>query len=150
MTSKHILIPTDFSASSDHAVDYAMTFASKLQARLTMLHVVELFPLGSTEIMAVPEAYSEELKMEAERAMQSSLARIRAAGLTVDGVVVHGTPFQEIMEVARAQHVDLIIMGTHGRTGLPHLLLGSVAERVVRLAPCPVLVVRLPATTAAA
>jgi universal stress protein A len=74
--------------------------------------------------------------------MQPYLARITAAGLTGSVVVMHGTPFQGIMEAAKAQHVDLMIMGTHGRTGLPHLLLGSVTERVVRLAPCPVLVVR--------
>jgi nucleotide-binding universal stress UspA family protein len=92
----------------------------------------------------VPEAYIEELKREANRPMQSYLARITAAGLTGAIVVKHGAPFQEIMDVATAQHVDLIIMGTHGRTGLPHLLLGSVAERLVRLAPCPVLVVRPP------
>jgi nucleotide-binding universal stress UspA family protein len=149
MPITHILVPTDFSESSSHALDYAITFARALQARLTVLHVVELFPLGSAEVMTIPEAYIEDLKTEADRTMQSYLARITATGLTGDAVVVHGTPFQEIMDVAKAQHVDLIVMGTHGRTGLPHLLLGSVAERVVRLAPCPVLVVRMPATTAA-
>ena len=62
---------------------------------------------------------------------------------------MHGVPFQVIIETASTAHVDLIIMGTHGRTGLPHVLLGSVAERVVRLAPCPVLVVRIPTETPA-
>ena len=148
MPSKHILVPTDFSESSNQALDYAITFASKLQARLTVLHVVELFPLGSADMTTVPEAYIEDLKREADRTMQLYLARITAAGLTGDVVVTHGSALQEIMEVAKVQHVDLIIMGTHGRTGLPHLLLGSVAERLVRLAPCPVLVVRLPAAPA--
>jgi nucleotide-binding universal stress UspA family protein len=62
---------------------------------------------------------------------------------------VHGVPFHVIIDTARTAHVDLIIMGTHGRTGLPHVLLGSVADRVVRLAPCPVLVVRVPTDTPA-
>jgi nucleotide-binding universal stress UspA family protein len=149
MSIEHILVPTDFSASSNYALDYAITFASKLQARLTVVHVVESFPLSSVEVVELPQDYLQELKMGANRTMESSLARITAAGLKGDVVVVHGTPFQEILEAAKTQHVDLIIMGTHGRTGLHHLLLGSVAERVVRLAPCPVLVVRMPAATAA-
>jgi nucleotide-binding universal stress UspA family protein len=148
MPSQHILVPMDFSESSNQALDYAITFASKLQARLTVLHVVEVFPLGSADMTTVPEAYIEDLKMEADRTMQSYLARITAAGLTGDIVVKHGPVFQEIMEVAKTQHVDLIIMGTHGRTGLSHLFLGSVAERLVRFAPCPVLVVRPPAAPA--
>jgi nucleotide-binding universal stress UspA family protein len=148
MPSKHILAPTDFSEASNQALDYAITFAGKLQARLTVLHVVELFPLGRADMTTVPEAYIEDLKREANLLMQSYLARITAAGLTGDVVIMHGTPFQEIMDVAKEQHADLIIMGTHGRTGLPHLLLGSVAERLVRLAPCPVLVVRPPVTPA--
>jgi nucleotide-binding universal stress UspA family protein len=148
MPSQHILVPMDFSEASNQALDYAITFARKLQARLTVLHVVEVFPLGRADMTTVPEAYIEELKREANRPMQSYLARITAAGLTGDVVVKHGTPFQEIMDVATAQHADLIIMGTHGRTGLSHLLLGSVAERLVRLAPCPVLVVRPPVAPA--
>ena len=76
--------------------------------------------------------------------MGETLARVTAAGLPGARVVLYGVPFQEIVEVAKAQQVDLIVMGTHGRTGLMHVLLGSVAEKVVRLAPCSVLVV--PAT----
>ena len=76
--------------------------------------------------------------------MQAYVQRVTAAGLVGDMVVVHGVPFQEIVETAKSQQVDLIVMGTHGRTGLHHVLLGSVAEKVVHLAPCPVLVVRQP------
>jgi nucleotide-binding universal stress UspA family protein len=113
-----------------------------------VLHVVEVFPLGRADMTTVPEAYVEDLKREADRLMQSYLTRITAAGLTGDIVVKHGPAFQEIMDVAKEQHVDLMIMGTHGRTGPSHLLLGSVAERLVRLAPCPVLVVRPPVAPA--
>ena len=74
--------------------------------------------------------------------MEETLARVTAVGLPGARVVLYGVPFQEIVEVAKAQQVDLIVMGTHGRTGLLHVLLGSVAEKAVRLAPCSVLVVR--------
>ena len=72
--------------------------------------------------------------------------RAQAAWLHCDFAILHGTPFHVIVDTAQRDHIDLIIMGTHGRTGLRHVLLGSVAERVVRLAPCPVLVARAPAT----
>jgi nucleotide-binding universal stress UspA family protein len=74
--------------------------------------------------------------------METYQKRVEGEGLTVDTVLVRGTPFREIVEIAQTQQVDLIIMGTHGRTGMAHLLMGSVAERVVRLAPCPVMVTR--------
>ena len=76
--------------------------------------------------------------------MEGYLARVTAAGLEGEIAVVHGVPFQEILDTAKKRQVALIIMGTHGRTGLTHILLGSVAEKVVRLAPCPVLIARQP------
>jgi len=80
--------------------------------------------------------------------LESYLERVMAAGLNGDKVIVHGSPYQEIVEIAKARQVDLIIMGTHGRTGLRHMLMGSVAEKVVQLASCPVLVTRQPADVA--
>ena len=80
--------------------------------------------------------------------MEGYLARVTAAGLEGEIAVVHGVPFQEILDTAKKRQVDLIIMGTHGRTGLPHVLLGSVAEKVLRLAPCPVLIARQPTPVA--
>jgi nucleotide-binding universal stress UspA family protein len=149
MTIEHILVPIDFSEYSDHALDYAIPFASKLQARLTLLHVIEVFPVSDTEAVMLPPDYFLELEVSANRQMRSYLERVTTAGLKGEVAVVHGTPFQVITETAKERQIDLIIMGTHGRTGLRHLWLGSVAERVVRLAPCPVLVVRTPADTAA-
>jgi nucleotide-binding universal stress UspA family protein len=96
--------------------------------------------------VALPESYLQEVEEEAQRGMAAALARVTAAGLTGESVVLYGVPFQEIIDAAKARQVDLIVMGTHGRTGLMHVLLGSVAERVVQHAPCPVLVVRTPHT----
>jgi nucleotide-binding universal stress UspA family protein len=99
------------------------------------------------EAVRLPQDYLLELEIAANRYMRSYLERITTAGLKGEVAIVHGTPFRVITETAKERQVDLIIMGTQGRTGLSHLLLGSVAERVVRLAPCPVLVVRTPAAT---
>ena len=92
--------------------------------------------------VALPATYLQEVEEAVQGSMEAALARVTAAGLTGERVVLYGVPFQEIVETAKARQVDLIIMGTHGRTGLLHVLLGSVAEKVVRLAPCSVLVVR--------
>jgi len=90
----------------------------------------------------VAATYLDTLETEAQRLLQASLARVQHAGLQVETLFVQGTPTQMIMDTADEQGVDLIIMGTHGRTGLAHVFLGSVAEHVVRQGPCPVLVVR--------
>jgi nucleotide-binding universal stress UspA family protein len=100
--------------------------------------------------VTLPYSYMQELDAELNRRLESYLERITAAGLNGDMVLVHGSPYQEIVETAKARQVDLIIMGTHGRTGLRHVLLGSVAEKVVQLASCPVLVTRQPADAATA
>jgi nucleotide-binding universal stress UspA family protein len=147
MIAQHFLVPTDFSADADYALEYAMRLASKLEAKLTLLHVIEPLVVGNMESM--PYLFMQDLEDKITQAMAPYHARVTAAGLACDYSIVHGVPFQVIIETARTAHVDLIIMGTHGRTGLRHVLLGSVAERVVRLAPCPVLVVRLPTDTPA-
>jgi len=94
--------------------------------------------------VTLPYTYLQDLEAEIMQSMEACLARVTAAGREGDIVVVHGVPFHEILETAKSQKVDLIVMGTHGRTGLQHILLGSVAEKVVRLAPCPVLIARQP------
>jgi len=147
MPAQHILVPIDFSPNAEHAFDYALTLAHTLQARLTLVHVIDPLPVGSIEIM--PFTYLHDLEAKITDLMTTYRDRVTAAGLQSDFVIVHGVPFQRIIETARTAHVDLIILGTHGRTGLSHVLLGSVAERVVQHAPCPVLVVRLPTDTVA-
>jgi nucleotide-binding universal stress UspA family protein len=145
MTAQRFLVPVDFSENANQAVECAITLASKLEARVTLLHVIQPLPLGSGDMgMTVPYTYIQELEAYITSRMQAYLERVTAAGLEGEIAVVHGVPFQEILETAKVQQVDLIIMGTQGRTGLQHVLMGSVAEKVVRLAPCPVLVVRQP------
>ena len=143
MTVQHILVPTDFSADAEQAVDYAIALASVFRARVTLLHVIHevLWAAGETA-MTLPPTYFAELEAATQQQMGKALQRVRHAGLEGDSIVAYGFPFEHIVTVARNQGVDLIIMGTHGRTGLKHVLMGSVAERVVRLAPCPVLVTR--------
>jgi nucleotide-binding universal stress UspA family protein len=145
MTAQRFLVPVDFSAYANQAVEYAIGLASKLGARVTLLHVIQPLPLGGVDMgVTLPYAYIQEMEAEIARSMQAYLEQVTASGLEGEIVVVHGVPFQEIIETAKMQQVDLIVMGTHGRTGLQHVLLGSVAEKVVRLAPCPVLVARQP------
>ena len=143
MTIHHILVPTDFSAYADQALEYAMALAQALQARLTLLHVFHLSPLSVGDMPpAVLITTLQEMETTAQQRMQATLARVHHAGLHADSAIMEGIPLQTILDTAHARGVDLIVMGTHGRTGLTHVLMGSVAEKVVRLAPCPVLVVR--------
>lgn len=145
METQHYLVPLDFSEHAENALQYAIELAQKVPGRLTLLHVIHTMPLGVTEIGAsLPYSYLQEMEADIAQAMDTYLQRVQAAKLQGEVKTVHGVPFQEIVECAKAEQVDLIIMGTHGRTGLQHALLGSVAEKVVRLAPCSVLVTRLP------
>jgi universal stress protein A len=144
MTAQHFLVPTDFSADADQALEYAIALASKLQARLTLLHVLLSLPPvpeGAPD-RGLPEVYLRQRAAEAKQALATRQQRVQDAGLEGHSLLVYGMPFQGILDTAQEQKVDLIIMSTHGRTGLKHVLLGSVAEKVVRLAPCPVLVTR--------
>jgi nucleotide-binding universal stress UspA family protein len=143
MASQRFLVPIDFSEYANQALEYAINLAEKLDAHLTLLHVIHSAPLGGVDMgVTLPYTYLQDLEAEITQSMDACLARVTAAGLEGDIVVVHGTPFHEIVETAKTQKVELIVMGTHGRTGLQHVLLGSVAEKVLRLASCPVLVVR--------
>lgn len=151
MNIQHILVPTDFSACSSHALDLAIQLGRLLHARITLLHVVQIpYLVGSGAGMGEGMAlYTEQAETEAHQMLAAYVKRLSDAGLECDTIVDHATPFQRIVDHAETQHVDLIIMGTHGHTGLQHMLLGSVAEKVVRLACCPVMVTREPPTPSA-
>ena len=146
MIPQHILVPLDFSEPANQALEYAMQLARQLQARLTLLHVIHIPPLGGADLAA----YMDHVETSAQQAMEECLQRVQHAGLPGKSLLVQGVPWQEIVDKAKATQADLIVMSTHGRTGFQHLLLGSVAERVARLAPCPVLVTRPSAQASAA
>lgn len=141
---KRILVPVDFSDSSSKAIRYGAEFAQRFGAELILVHILEL-PFYPVEqgLGMVPPGMPDEVIPEVE----SRLAEERAAAgvdaaIAVRLIVREGKPFVELIRLAREESVDLIIIPTHGRTGLPHLLIGSTAERVATQATCPVLVMR--------
>ena len=142
-----ILVPTDFSKFSQHALTYAAAFAEKFGAELHLLHVVQNLALVIPEVIPVEPPLTPSVE-QLTTAVQSAFDRVieenHLQGFTLHREVREGTPFYEIIQYARAATIDLIVMGTHGHTGLAHVLLGSVTEKVVRKAPCPVLTVRHP------
>jgi universal stress protein A len=146
-----ILVPVDFSEASRAALSYARDLAQALGARLDLLHVWEIPPYIPPEAMVgVPgqtaQTLSRTAQAHAEQQMQVLATEARAAGALIDQTKLEsGDPARTIVEVADSGGYDLIVIGTHGRTGLGHLLMGSVAEKVVRRASCPVLSVRVPA-----
>ena len=136
MNAKRILVPTDFSPSSKSALTLAVALAKgHRDTCLTVVHVVEA---------SVP-AYDEELGVlepEALRTEVETLAAARGHDVEIDAQVIHGDPRMKIVEFAEAHDIDLIVMGTHGRSGLVQLIVGSTAESVMRSASCPVITVR--------
>ena len=141
---QRILFPTDFSESSKAALEYACGLAEQNGSELHVLHVVEemAYLLPSTEFAVLPY-YVDELKLEeqAKKSLNAVVDPEWAKGRTVYRTVRTGSPFLQVLLYAKENKIDLIVMSTHGRTGLSHLLMGSVAENVVRKATCPVLTV---------
>ena len=138
---KRILAPVDFSQFSDRALQYALAFARRSNAHLLLLHVVEAFPIDyMLGIKSAQETNEWQLKHARTRLRELSLKVIGDRSISTESMVKFGKPFHEIAEVVKNEAVDLIIIATHGYTGLKHIQLGSTAEMVVRYAPCPVLV----------
>lgn len=137
---QRILCPADFSVSAEYALDYALSIAVQYGARIELLHVTE------------PSAYAEDAVNDRGQTVDDTIREHLHAiaeekntpSVNMDVRVVDGIDYLEIVHRANAWPADLIVMGTHGRTGMKHLLIGSVAERVVRTAPCPVLTTRHP------
>ena len=145
MNIKTILVPTDFSDSSNMALEYAKGLAQVFQASIHLLHVVQ-DPVGQpwgpeTYGMSFPDLLPQ-MKDLARKGLEKALSGSERNAYNAEVVVAVGSPFNQILEHAKNTNVDLIVMGTHGRGALAHAILGSVTERVVRFAPCPVLTVR--------
>lgn len=142
---KRILFPTDFSSNSKCAQEYACAFAEHFGAELHVLYVLQDVALVTPEpgsMFLAPAGNMDEVKASADRALAQLFDPVWSKDKHVVRVTRSGTPFVEIVRYAREQEIDLIVLGTHGHTGLIHVLLGSVAENVVRKANCPVLTIR--------
>ena len=146
MQIKTILFPTDFSQGARAAMDHAISLARDYNARLILLYVIQDISIAEWYI---PSSLSvadlvEDMQKSAWTEMNKWAAEIAAKVKDVDKLVVRGVPFVEIIKIAKDKNADLIVIGTHGRTGIDHMLFGSTAEKVVRKAACPVLTVRIP------
>jgi len=140
---KRILVPTDFSDPSEEALKTAMAFGQTFGATLDLVHVAveATYPLPPPiDVASLPIDIGPALERAAE-GLAVEEARVREAGIPCESATLVGRADQEIVERARATAADLIIMGTHGRSGLAHAILGSNAARVIQHAPCPVLII---------
>jgi len=144
---KKILVPTDFSPTSEVAINYARALAEAFDATVHVLHVVEdPFVHGWAGEGYIPDLpqFREGLARDASEKLGKVMSAVDRERFGVQLVTRFGSPFIEIVRYAKGEAVDLIVLGTHGRGPIAHLLMGSVAEKVVRKAPCPVLAVRHP------
>ena len=144
---KNILVATDFGEASDAALGYGREFATRFGARLHVLHVTEpVFTNAGTEnYAAVAPELQKEIETSARRRLDELLIDSDGSGPpTSPAILTARGPAYAIVDYAKGHNIELIVVGTHGRGALAHLVMGSVAERVVRLAPCPVLTVRHP------
>ncbi|HHT9110926.1 MAG TPA: universal stress protein [Candidatus Brocadiaceae bacterium] len=143
---KKILCPVDHSECSYLALKYAISLALKDKAKLYLMHVVDT-RLYDTEIYKFsPYQLQESDVYKIREDLMKSLPEGTSDVLAVETIVVKGVPFQEIISTVKEIGADIIVIGTHGRTGLSHIMMGSVAEKVVRKASCPVLTVRMPSS----
>jgi universal stress protein A len=149
LSIRRILFPTDFSEPAEYAWPYALTFAQEFGAEVHLVHVVAP-PPRLTEAYVVdfdPERTVQALTAEANASMDRQVEAATSRGLIFRREVRVGVDYREIIDYATKHDIDLIVMATHGRTGLAHVLLGSVAEKVVRKAACPVLTIKHPSLT---
>lgn len=136
-TFKHLLVPTDFSHAAGHALDLAVSIAEKFEADVTLFHAYTV-PIAYTyeDVILWP---ADQLRTAAEDELDAAVRRVRERFPRITSRLSSGSPSELIVEHARATPTDLIVMGTHGRRGVSRVLLGSVAEKIVRLSPVPVL-----------
>ena len=144
MNVKHILVPVDYSHSGDSAVAYAVSLAREYEAEIHLVHVYEqpfAYVDGGFASAPIPDVTPADLEAEEARLEQVELP----PDVNCRRDFIIGTPVDELVDYAKEKEIDLVVMGTHGRTGIGRLLMGSVAEGVVRRAPCPVLTIKQPA-----
>jgi nucleotide-binding universal stress UspA family protein len=140
-----ILVPIDFSSHADAVLEWAAHLAEEHGSKLVLLHAYHL-PVDFQQLEGayLPPDFWTQVKSDATEQLERCAQRLRDRGLSVETIVREGYPATAIEEEARDRNADLVVIGTRGHSGLKHLLLGSVAERVVQKAPCPVLAVKTP------
>ena len=140
-----LLVPTDFSEDSEQAARYAVELAKRFQAEIHCIHVVDipadLLSTSAYYMTGPSDQFIDQIREESKKNLEAFAGK-NLEGAQVQTAFLEGSPFVEIIRYARDQQIDLVVIATHGRTGLKHVLFGSVAEKVVRKAPCPVLVVK--------
>lgn len=142
---KEILVPVDFSEHSTAALKAAIELAREFDSNLHLLHCYQIQPGGMSPYgIAIPSSYITEIRDVASRQLAEWQEKHVPAGIPVDAVAVPKVPSEAIVETAKAIGADLIVMGTRGLSGFKHVMSGSVAERTVRFAPCPVMTVHAP------
>lgn len=141
---KRVLVPIDFSETSEVAVRYGIALARVFNAKLYLLHVIHEGFGAEMAVSTLPLGLLDHMQNDARERLAKILTEREQKELRSESVVLQGAPDIQIVGFARERDVDLIVMGTHGRSGLAHILMGGVAEKVVRRAPCPVLTVRHP------
>lgn len=141
-TFRTVVVPTDFSDCSQMAIHYALDMV-ETGGKVVVCHVVDDVPLtyGYVGLTLPPADIRTRLTRDAVQELEAFLPVVDR-DVHIDTHVLHGSPAAEIVKLAREEKADLLVMGTHGRTGFQHALLGSVAEKVIRKAPCPVLIIR--------
>jgi nucleotide-binding universal stress UspA family protein len=145
MQIKTILFPTDFSQGARAAMDHAVSLAKDYDAKLILLYVLQDISIAEWYIpttLSVTDLV-EDMQRSAKSEIDKWGSEVAAEARDVEKLIVRGVPFVEIIKTAKDRNADLVVIGTHGRTGIDHMLFGSTAEKVVRKAPCPVLTVRI-------
>ncbi len=146
MEIKSIIFPTDFSEGSSQALQYAVDLTKKYGAKLYVVHVI--YDIAKATGWYVPHVSMDQMYKDIQEGAKKELERFGVEELggvkNIERTVLTGVPHEEIINFAKKNKIDLIIMGTHGRKGIDRILFGSTAAQVVRFAPCPVLTVRLP------
>lgn len=139
-----ILVPTDFSACSEQAVTYAADLAASVKAKLYVIHVAEHSNAGGdpdAQKFIIPE-YLAEVEKKLREQLNQTVNQLKLRGVDAQPILVGGRAYADIVKTAKDLGVDLIVLATHGRTGFSHFVFGSTAEKVVRLASCPVLTIK--------
>jgi nucleotide-binding universal stress UspA family protein len=143
---RRILHATDYSKASERALQEAVDFAKQNDAEMLVVHVIQpVVPYVAGEDIGAAELYvklEESTKQEAQRSMNKLMQRLERLGVKAKSLLLRGIPADQIVKAARNRKADIIVIGTHGRTGLSKLFMGSVASRVISTARCPVLTVR--------